>query len=270
MAPKRKTALERWGYEFARAREAAGYTSQVSFAKHKDVHVSASLIAHWETGRATPKGKDLEDCEKVLGTNGYLKRLLDNWVSLEVSPEWLEWIGIEEDADTILSFEPSYMPGLLQTEDYARTVLSHDRYSPIDLDERLRSRLKRQQIIDRDQPPTTVFIIGEAALHCQVGTRETMYDQILHLIKLARYPEVIIQIIPSDVGYHAGLTGAFVIARLNGREMAFQDGIWSGQILEGNVEVSTLAKIWQHILAKALTDEASIELLERVADSWKT
>ena len=121
MAPKRETALELWGYEFARAREASGFSSQVAFAGHEGVHVSASLIAHWETGRRHPRKEDLEDCEKVLGTNGYLARLLDKWVSREVPTEWRDkWVSAEARATLIHNFELSVIPGLLQTENYAR------------------------------------------------------------------------------------------------------------------------------------------------------
>jgi transcriptional regulator with XRE-family HTH domain len=233
------------------------------------LHVVPATVSHWENGRRTPHLKDVERVEEALGTNGYLKRFFVKWVPREIAPEWLEWIGIEENADTILSFEHSVIPGLLQTEDYARVVLSHDRYTPIDLDERLRSRLERQHLLDGDDPPMTVFIIGEASLHYQVGTRETMYEQLVHLVELAERPEVIIQVVPRDAGYHEGLTGAFTIARVNGRQLALQDGIWSGQVLEDEAEVSALAKVWQHILAKALTSEASKELIERVTKSWK-
>ena len=266
MAPKRETALELWGYELARAREAAGMTGkQLAEA----LYVVPSTVSQWENGKRTPHLKDVERIEEVLGTNGYLKRYLVKWVPREISPQWLEWIGIEENAETLLSFEHSVVPGLLQTEDYAQAVLSHDRYSPIDLDERLRSRLERQRILDDDNPPTAVFIIGEVALHYQVGSRETMHEQLTHLIELAMRPEVIIQVVPQDAGYHAGLTGAFAIAKVNGREVALQDGIWRGQVLEGRAEVAALAKAWQHILAMALSAEASKELIERLAKSWK-
>jgi transcriptional regulator with XRE-family HTH domain len=233
------------------------------------LHVVPATVSHWENGRRTPHLKDVERIEEVLGTNGYLKRFFVKWVPRDISPQWLEWIGIEEKADTILSFEHSVVPGLLQTEDYARVVLGHDRYSPIDLDERVRSRLERRHLLDGDDPPMVVFIIGETALHHQVGTRETMHAQLMHLVGLAERPEVIIQIVPQDAGYHEGLAGAFTIARVNGRQVALQDGIWRGQVLEDEAAVSALAKAWQHILAKALTGEASKELIERVAKSWK-
>jgi len=233
------------------------------------LHVASATVSHWENGRRTPHLKDVERIEEALGTNGYLKRIFVKWVPRDISPQWLEWIGIEENADTILSFEHSVIPGLLQTEDYARDVLSHDRYSPIDLDERVRSRLERQHLLDGDDTPMTVFLIGEAALHYQVGSRETMCEQLMHLVELAERPEVIIQVVPQDAGYHEGLAGAFTIARVNGRQVALQDGIWRGQVLEGDAQVSALAKAWQHILAKALTSEASKELMERVAKLWK-
>jgi len=153
MAPKRKTALERWGYEFARARETAGFSSQVQFASHPDVHVSASLIAHWETGRRQPKLRDLEDCQEVLKTNGYLTRLLFEWVSLEVSPEWLEWLDVEENATELLVYETRLVPGLLQTPAYTETILPS---------EKVTQRLERQQVFERGSPPFYEALIDES------------------------------------------------------------------------------------------------------------
>ncbi|WP_216215431.1 Scr1 family TA system antitoxin-like transcriptional regulator [Amycolatopsis aidingensis] len=71
----------------------------------------------WETGRRSPKTEDLARCEEILGSNGYLSRLLTELVSPEVAHEWLDrWIEVESRATTLLSFQPTVVPGLLQTE----------------------------------------------------------------------------------------------------------------------------------------------------------
>jgi hypothetical protein len=161
------------------------------------------------------------------------------------------------------------VPGLLQTEEYARTVLKYDRNSPLDVEERLRTRLERQRIFDRDDPPTTVFIMNEHVLHQEVGGPEVMSGQLLHLVELAEQPNVIIQIVPASAGYHPGLVGAFMIAKFDGIEVAFQDGTITGHVLEDRDQVSAFSRVWENIRALALPRAASIELIAKVAEQWK-
>lgn len=184
MAPMRLSAMQRWGREFARARDAAGY-SQATLAQHPDVHISAQLISHWETGRKMPKItdretgeiKDLEDCEKALGTNGYLKRLLLEWVTLEVSPEWSEWMAVEEAAMGILDYENFGIPGLLQAPAYVETILPP---------EKVEQRLERQRIFERGEPPFFEALIDESVLYRKVGSPQVMAVTLNHLIEMGQ------------------------------------------------------------------------------------
>ncbi|HEU5156329.1 MAG TPA: helix-turn-helix transcriptional regulator [Streptosporangiaceae bacterium] len=267
MAQKRETALELWGYEFARAREAAGFGSQVAFAAHDNVHVSASLIAHWETGRRLPRKEDLADCEKVLGTNGYLARLLDKWVSREVPTEWQDkWLSAEARATLIHNFELSVVPGLLQTESYARAVLRHNRRASIDVEEGVRARLARQAILGDGDPPTCLFVIDEYALRRNVGGPEVMVEQLTHLRDLAEHPDIVVQIVPSGVDYYAGCP--FMLARFDGTEIANLDSALRGQIVEGHDEVAQITRVWEDIRRAALSPKESLELIEKVIAEW--
>lgn len=238
------------------------------------INYSIGTINNWEQGKRCPDIRDVQRIEEALAakgfrTNGYLNRYLEDWVHKAVSPEWSKWREIEENADTLLSYENSVLNGLLQTEDYARVVLGHDRYSPLPLEERLRFRLERQKILDQQDPPTTVFIFDECVLHHQVGSRKIMYEQIMHLIDLARREEVIIQVVRQESGYHAGFTGAFMTAELVGKKVGLQDGIWTGYVLDDNTQTQVLTKHFQHIQSKALTQEATLELLKKEAEKWK-
>lgn len=259
MAPKRKTAQERWGYEFARAREAAGFSSQVQFARHPDIHVSASLIAHWETGRATPKLKDLEDCEQVLKTNGYLTRLLFEWVSLEISPEWLEWLTVEENSIELLVYETRLVPGLLQTRAYAETILPP---------EKVAQRLERQQIFERGSPPFYETLIDESVLYRKVGNAEIMAEQLTHLVELASR-DLIVRIVP----FAANITRfalSFVLATVDGgKQVASLDSHIKGQLTERPDDIAELRRLWGHTGAEALSQQASIGLIqEAINERW--
>jgi transcriptional regulator with XRE-family HTH domain len=262
MAPKRKTAQQRWGYEFARAREAAGFTSQVQFANHPDVHVSASLIAHWETGRAMPKLKDLEDCEKVLGTNGYLKRLLLDWVSLEVSPEWLEWLDVEEHATELLTHENMLIPGLLQTPAYAQTIL------PPELVEQ---RLERQQIFETGSPPFYEVLLDESILYRKVGTPDIMAGALAHLVEMSTRDDIIVRIVPFSVNV-TRFAYPFVLATVeSGKQAAYIQGALRGRILERPDEIAELRRVWGRYGALALPEHESIDLIRQmIKERWST
>jgi transcriptional regulator with XRE-family HTH domain len=256
--------------EIRRARDAKDMSRAALAAK---LYVSDSLIAAWESGRIVPRAEQLDQLIDVLEFGPkVISRILDDLVTGEVSPEWTgKWLTIEEKADTLLSFEHSIVPGLLQTEEYASAVLQYLHNAPFDVKEVLSARMERQQrVFDREDPPTAVFIMDEQVLRRQVGSPEVMSRQLLHLVELAEQPNVIVQIVPSGAGYHPGLAGAFMIAKFDGVEIAFQDGTITGHVLEDREQVSELARMWENIHAAALPQVASIELIAKVAEEWKS
>src|SRR4051794_26340634 len=90
------------------------------------MHVVPSTVSQWLTGKRKPHRKDVQRIEEILGTNGYLERYLNDWLPREIAHEWLDkWIEAERQANQLLSFQPTLVPGLLQTESYARAVLSN-------------------------------------------------------------------------------------------------------------------------------------------------
>lgn len=249
----------------AAARDAAGKTVR---QLAEEVHLAIGSVSNYENGRRMPGVRELDLIEGALGTKGRLKEALDEWAE-DVSPEWSAWRDIEEHADMLFSYDHSVVPGFLQTEDYAREVLSHDLNSPLELEQRVQYRMERQAILDAEKPPTVVAIFRESVLHTQIGSRETMYDQVTRIIEMAQRQDIIVQIVTLDAGYHSGLNGAFMIAKANGAEIAFQDGIWTGHVLKDDVAISALSSKWQHIQSKALTAEASLDLLKKEAEKWQ-
>jgi hypothetical protein len=220
-----------------------------------------------------PRAEHLDQLTGVLEFGPeVISRILEDLVTGEVSPEWTgKWLYVEKKADTLLSFEHSIVPGLLQTEDYARAVLQYLHNAPLDVEEVLRARMERQQrVLGRDDPPTAVFIMDEQALRREVGGPEVMSGQLLHLVELSGRPNVIIQVVPAGAGYHPGLAGAFMIAKFDGTEVGFADDTLKGQVIEEHDQVSTLSRAWENIRALALPQAASIELIAKVAEQWKS
>lgn len=166
------------------------------------------------------------------------------------------------------AFELSVIPGLLQTADYARAILQYARHAPIDVEERVHARLSRQAVLTEGAPPTCVFLIDEYALHRSAGEREVMCDRLMRLRELAERPDLIVQVIPYGTRYYAGCP--FMIATLDGREVAYQDGALGGCIIESHDKVAEMTRIWHHIRSVALPENASMALVEGVAQEWKT
>ncbi|QNE76797.1 helix-turn-helix domain-containing protein [Streptomyces finlayi] len=128
-------------------------------------------------------------------------------------PSYADFIDYEQTADYIRSYQSSLIAGLLQTPDYARAVLSaapstlgHDEVEAL-----VTARIRRQEVLQRSEPPRLCVIAGEASIRLQVGGTQVMRKQLDHLATMAEQAGVEVQIIPDRAGAHAGLAGSFVL-----------------------------------------------------------
>lgn len=258
MAPKRLSAMQRWGREFARARDEAGFT-QVSLAQHPDVHVSHQTISHWELGLKRPKIDDLRGCQQAMGVR-HLERILLEWVSLEVSPEWAEWMDVEVDASELLTYETRVIPGLLQTEAYAQAILSPDK---------VEQRMERQQVLHEGSPPFLEVLLDESVLHRMVGSPAVMADALNHLVRMSERDDIVVRIVPFMTGLST-LTLSFVLATVDsGKQVAYLDGPLRGRITERRSDIVDLRRIWGQTGAEALPKQESINLIQKViGERW--
>jgi Domain of unknown function (DUF5753) len=147
------------------------------------------------------------------------------------SPQLLQFIGFEEDASTTRNFQPLLVPGLLQTREYAQAVLGllnpHLAGRPADTDALLACRMRRQELLQRDNRPELFFILDEAVTRRQVGGAATMHGQLRRLAELSARPRITIEVLPYSAGAHLGLSGPFVIHQLADPARAgvlFQEG----------------------------------------------
>jgi transcriptional regulator with XRE-family HTH domain len=261
MAPKRLNAMRRWGKEFGIAREEAGFT-QVSLARHPDVHISHQTISHWELGLKRPRLEDLRACESVMGT-GHLERLLLEWVSLEVSPEWAEWVDVEAQASGLLMYENTVIHGLLQSQEYMETILPQDK---------LELRRERQKILEDGDPPNMEFLLDESILYRKVGTSRIMAEALNHLVDMGGRDNVIIRIIPlnSDL---TRFSYPFALATVEGDgragQIGYMEGALRGSIVEHSADIAELQRLWGRYSAQALTEQQSSDLIRKTTeDRW--
>ena len=125
-------------------------------------------------------------------------------------PETLRFFAYESSASIIRQVQPLLIPGLLQTEEYARALLSSWGNEKTRIDQIWAARLERQELLDRADPPEMFFILDEAAVQRPVGGEGVMRHQRARLLELAARPRITIQVVPFEVGAHAGLRGPFV------------------------------------------------------------
>lgn len=178
----------------------------------------------------------------------------------------------EAGANVIRTWELALVPGLLQTQEYAKAVWRAGQILDEDLvDRHVQARLARQAILSQGDPPTLIALIDEAALRKPIGGREVMRGQLLHLAKMATYPNITIQVVPDAAGAHMALTGGpFVILDFPEDPsliytVTATDSLW----LEKPSEYQRYTLIFTHVMASALSPEESIRHIETLSDQLK-
>jgi transcriptional regulator with XRE-family HTH domain len=253
-------------------RERAGLT-RTDLARQ--ISKSVSLVQAIELGQRAATAEVTQDLERELAADGALTRLreeIGDGLGYQPYPSWFQdWVASESEAKKLRWFEPLLVPGLLQTEDYARAVFqARFGMTTEEIDERVAARLKRQEVLARDQPAALWVIVDESILRRPLGGRCVMREQVNRLIEVAQHPHVSVQVISSAVGAHRGLsTGAFAIADFeDAQAVGYQETACQGQFLDRREDVQTLTDCWDTLVREALPWAASQALLEEVAKSW--
>ncbi len=198
-------------------------------------------------------------------------------------PDWFStFVGLESDASAIRTFEPQTVPGLLQTEDYARAAIMADAAprQPKEIDRLVALRMDRQALLTSDDPPHFLAVLDEAVLRRVIGGRQVMRVQIERLLQAAEQTSIEIQILPFDAGAHAGLNGAFVILDFPplpesypgaaNDKIVYTDYLLGSLYLEQPAEVAAYTAVFEQIRAEALSAERSRDLLHQIGKDLTT
>ncbi len=258
---------EFYGAELRRWRTAAGL-SQEQLGQR--LGYSAAQVGKVETGERAPSRDFAEGCDRVLpeagGLFGRLHLLARRWDG--GSPAWFRpWRDAEQRAVSLRTWEPLLVPGLLQTEEYARAILGASPEADEDLEARLAGRMERQALLDRGRPPMFWVLLDEAVLRRRVGSPEVMRGQLRHLAGRAARPRISVQVVPARVGAHAGLLGAFVIAAFEAEsDIVYLETCSGGQTTDHPKVVAQVALQFDSLRAVALPRDESLRLIEKVAE----
>ncbi|MCM6772109.1 helix-turn-helix domain-containing protein [Nocardia sp. CDC159] len=253
-------------------REAAGEYIRGSHAK----------ISRLELGRTGFKERDIRDLLTLYGVHDPEQRemFLDlvrkanqpGWWHRysDLLPPWFEtYLGLEHAAKAIRSFEGQLVPGLLQTDDYARAVvaLGHENSETA---RRVELRRKRQEILDRRGGPTLWAVIDEAVLHRPIGGREVLRAQIRHLLDMASRPNVTIQVLPYAAGGHAAAGSSFTMLRFAEPELpdiVYIEQLTSALYLDRQQDLELYRQVMDRLSVQAEAPDRSRKVMEKVADS---
>ncbi|HEX4723869.1 MAG TPA: helix-turn-helix transcriptional regulator, partial [Pseudonocardiaceae bacterium] len=183
----------------------------------KDIGRDASLLSRWETGDRTPTPTDVA---QILGKLGMKGERYDEIIELAYGTDDVRWVATtlpeqkaqlaalldyERTATVVTDVSPLLVPGLLQTSDYARAIMTGGGVPASDVSTRVTIRMGRREDMNRRGSTRFVALIGEAALRQLIGDRRTMVGQLAFLLEMAELAHIEIRVLPFDSGWHPGL-----------------------------------------------------------------
>jgi transcriptional regulator with XRE-family HTH domain len=266
------------GSQLRGLREAAGISPDRA---GYEIRASRSKISRIEHGRVGFKERDVADLLTLYGVPDDQRRArmlqlaqqANNqgwWAKYDdVLPDWFEtYVGLEQATSLIRSYELQFVPGLFQTEDYARavTMLGHRGAATAEIDRRVSLRLKRQQLL-AGQEPRVWAVIDESALRRPLGGREAMRAQLRHLIEIAELPQVTLQVMPFDRGGHSAAGGSFAILRFGEPDLpdiVYIEQLTGALYLDARHEVDHYHEVMNSLSIEAETPAESERLLRKI------
>ncbi|MEU2021053.1 helix-turn-helix transcriptional regulator [Streptomyces sp. NPDC016469] len=266
--PEASDSLRTFGAVVHALREHAGlsreeFGSLVGYSKH--------TIASIEQGRRMPDRDFVQSAEPVLGNTGALRKAAPYLSRQAGLASWfVQWARLEATAISLYTYECRVVPGLLQTEAYARAV-SLDvppLPDPEELEQRIAARMARQELLSVSRKPPTAFsfIVEQAVLERHTGGEVVTRELLDHLIELIEGNwNVEFQIMPTRRVSHAGLDGPLQLAETpEHRWFAYSEGQKNGRLISDAKEISVLQQRYAKLRSQALTPEDSLSLLKRM------
>ncbi|MBO2455713.1 hypothetical protein J4573_52165 [Actinomadura barringtoniae] len=249
----------------ARERTRAGMT-QDQLGAHPAVIVSGKLIGHVENCRRPPTERLSKGIDTALNLEEYFESLYDHMVKEDGQPsDFWEYLEVEPHADSVKSYDSQWIPGLLQTEETARVILSAENQGD-KLERLIANRMERQEILHREEPPWLVVAIDEHVIRRTVGSREITRRQLDHLYALSQNPNINIVIVPDGAQVYP--TGSFILLGFaKGPDLAYLECAGDNKrILDNDRKVKELSIIFDRITTAAMTVADSRELIRKVRE----
>jgi len=244
------------------------------------IRASHSKISRLETGRVGFKDRDIVDLLTFYGvTDDQERETLRSLAARanspgwwhdysDVLPSWFEsYVGLEEAASQIRAYEVQFIPGLLQTEDYARGVTMLGYSNPKEINRRVSLRMARQKILERPDPPSLWVVLDEATLRRPIGGFSAMRVQLKHLIEISERPNVSIQVIPFKAGGNAAAGGPFSLLRFaeyDIPDVVYLEQLTTAQYFDKQDVVDGYLAVMERLCIDAQTPATSLKTLKAI------
>ncbi|MCT2589992.1 helix-turn-helix domain-containing protein [Streptomyces sp. N2-109] len=268
------------GSQLRRLREARGVTRE---AAGYSIRASESKISRMELGRVSFKARDVQDLLTLYGVTDEAERepLLglarDSnkagwWHSYsDVLPGWFQtYVGLEGAASHINTYEVQFVHGLLQTEDYARAVISSGHKTGLpdeEIDRRVALRLERQKLLLSEQATQLLCVLDEAALRRPFGGRAVLDAQLRHLAEISEASNVRLQVVPFELGGHAAESGAFTLLRFPESDLSdvvYLEQLTSALYLDKREEVDRYEAVLNRLAEVSLCADKTRDQLQKI------
>ncbi|MFD7627418.1 Scr1 family TA system antitoxin-like transcriptional regulator [Streptomyces sp. NPDC059851] len=255
-----------YGVKLRKLRMRAGLTQRQLGDK---IPIAHSRIAQFELGKEVPPEDVNAKLDVLLGAEG---DLADLWGHIKRTPypDWARtYMALEQQARKVEKYMAHTVPGLLQTEAYARALLSVARPSVgLQLGRMLEARMRRQDVLTRHDPPVLWVILDEAVLRRPVGDVATFREQLAHILRVTgERDHVTVQVLPFERGEHPLLGGSLTVLSLSNRSgVAYMESSHSGELVESAEAVAEYALALDHLRAQALPPGQSADLIQAVME----
>ena len=267
------------GAHLRRLREAEGVSRETA---GWEIRASESKISRMELGRVSFKERDVADLLTLYGVTDEEER--EAWLTLarqantpgwwqregDILPSWFQpYLGLESAAVLIRTYEVQFIPGLLQTPEYARAVilLGHGNAPPAEVERRVAVRMKRQHVLARDDPPQLWVVVDEGALRRPIGGPEVMRAQLRALVDATKLPHVRLQVIPFNVGGHAAAGGSFSILRFPEQDLpdvVYVEQLTSALYLDKRDDIDHYAAAMERLCVEAERPDRTGDILGKI------
>lgn len=262
--------------ELRRLRAAAGLTQEQA---EQASGLSETSLTRYETCRSSISVVAAKALLAVYGVEGEQRDALlelargarsRGWLRgfKGVVPRWLEdLVGLEGDASWIHQYATRVVPGYLQTEPYARAVLSAG-IPGADVEQHVQARMARAAILEGDAPPEYWLVLCESALRVLVGGRHVMREQLHHIAAVAKRPNVTVQVLPDDHGAHMDMSIPFTFLGFDQApefSVVYMDYPTGSLYRDEPDEVEEYHRLYRHLIKAALPDTRSLDLITRRA-----
>jgi transcriptional regulator with XRE-family HTH domain len=234
------------------------------------INYSASLVCLVENTTRVPTRAFAQRVDEALATPGTFERMQEHLRAVPFPAWFRDWVETEREATSLRTWHPTLVDGLLQTEQYARALLSTRMGASDDeVEQMVAGRMDRQVILHRDAPPLLWAVLDEAVLRRPIGGRPVMAGQLDHLVEMAQRPNILIQIIPVEAGAHEGVNGAFLIADCkNAPSVVYLETALTGLVVDNPEDVAAVTLTYETLRGEALPRARSLEMLKEVSKSW--